>query len=171
MKDRCADSEGFVVRDRPDVAVGYGLGEAGEYDMTAWERVVERVAESQNYWVASVRVDGRPHCMPVWGAWVEETLYFGTDKGSVKAHNFAANPAASVHLESGDDVVVLEGAVQVVEDMGVMRKINDVFVAKYGLDVMDMGDSGMFYGLVVRKAFAWREDDFVNTATRWRFGG
>jgi len=53
--------------------------------------------------------DGLPHAVPVWGVWVDGALYFGTDRRSRKARNLATNQGAVVHLESGDDAVILEG--------------------------------------------------------------
>ena len=64
---------------------------------------------SRSYWICTARPDGRPHSIPVWGMWVDGALYFGTARDARKAKNIAHNPAVSVHLESGDDVVILEG--------------------------------------------------------------
>ncbi len=63
----------------------------------------------RNYWVCTTRADGRPHAMPVWGLWLDDAVLFSTDPESVKARNLAARPDVVVHLESGDDVVVVDG--------------------------------------------------------------
>ena len=47
----------------------YGVPE-GEEDMLPWSHVEERMLGPRNYWVATVRPDGRPHAVPVWGVWL-----------------------------------------------------------------------------------------------------
>ena len=55
----------------------YGIS-GSEEGMLSWERVAERMAGARNYWVSTMRPDGRQHATPAWGVWVEGTLYFGT---------------------------------------------------------------------------------------------
>ena len=75
------------------VVRGYGLGDApADGSVLAWPTVVEWLVESRNYWISSTRPDGRPHAMPVWGLWIDGTLWFSTDPVSVKARNLAAGP-------------------------------------------------------------------------------
>ena len=95
---------------RPDMP-DYGIS-ADADGLLPWQHVSEQMAAARNYWIGTVRPDGRPHATPVWGVWVDETFYFGMGPRSVKARNLAANPALVVHLESGDDVVVLEGVAE-----------------------------------------------------------
>lgn len=73
---------------------------------------------ARNYWVVTTRSDGKPHSVPVWSIWLDETFYFGTDRRSRKGRNLATNPGLVVHLESGDDVVILEG---VAEEVVILR--------------------------------------------------
>ena len=71
-----------------------------------WSQVEERLTEAKNYWLATVRPDGRPHVTPVWGVWVDRELYFDGLPTTRWGRNLAANPQATVHLESADDVVI-----------------------------------------------------------------
>lgn len=92
------------------VVEGYGLSDApADGTALAWSTIVEWLAGSRNYWVCTTRPDSRPHAIPVWGLWLEDTLWFSTDPDSYKARNLATNPELVVHLESGDEVCVLEG--------------------------------------------------------------
>ena len=92
------------------IVEGYGLGDApADGSALPWTQVEEWLAASRNYWVCTVRADGRPHAMPVWGLWVDGELWFSTDPTSVKGRNLDARPDVVVHLESGDEVCVLEG--------------------------------------------------------------
>ena len=74
-----------------------------------WSHAEERLIKSRSYWICTTRPDGRPHSIPVWGMLVDGAFYFGTGRETRKAKNIAKNREVSVHLESGDDVVILEG--------------------------------------------------------------
>ena len=148
---------------------GYGVP-ADPEGMLPWSHVAERMAGSRNYWICTTRPDGRPHAMPVWGLWLDETLYFGTGRDTVKARNLAANPAVVVHLESGDDMVVIEGvAEEITPDPALAQRLADASEAKYNLSNDPNESAGPTYVLRPHVAFAWLEKDFVKTATRWVF--
>ncbi|HTM48193.1 MAG TPA: pyridoxamine 5'-phosphate oxidase family protein [Bryobacteraceae bacterium] len=150
------------------VMPGYGIRK-GPKGLLTWTHVEERMSGSRNYWVATTRPDGRPHVMPVWGVWVEGRFYFSTDRGSRKGRNLAQQPAITVHLESGDDAVILEGAASLVTDATLLSAIDDAYNGKYGIRVVGHpGDSGI-YAVTLQKVFAWREKDFPVSATRWQF--
>ncbi len=61
------------------------------------------------------RPDGRPHAAPAWGVWLAGRVCFSTSPGSVKARNLAAHPRVVVHLESADNVVIIEGTAALIE--------------------------------------------------------
>ena len=75
-----------------------------------WERAVSRLRAATVYWIATTRPDGRPHSMPVWGVWVDGALWFGTM--GQKVRNLAHRPYAVAHLDSGEDVAIVEGPVE-----------------------------------------------------------
>ncbi len=151
------------------MAEAYTVGTTAEGPL-AWEHAEERLEGSRNYWIVTTRRDGRPHAAPVWGVWVEGSLYFGTSRSSVKGRNLAHRPEIVVHLESGDDVVILEGAVEEVRDPASFEAIDAAYRAKYGMGVDQAGDGGaVWYVVRPGTAHAWLENDFLQTATRWRF--
>jgi hypothetical protein len=136
----------------------------------AWSHAEERLERARNYWLATSRPDGTPHAAPVWGVWVEGALYFGTGRGSMKGKNLSHNPKLVVHLESGDEVVILEGEVEEVADRASFAAIDAAYRAKHGMGVTEaMEDGAVWYVVRPRKAYAWLESDFPNTSTRWRF--
>lgn len=92
----------------------YGIKPRKKY--LPWGHADQRLARSRNYWICTVRPDGRPHSIPVWGFWLDGALYFGTGRATRKARNLAANPHLSIHLESGDDVIILEGTAVEISD-------------------------------------------------------
>ncbi|HEY3312726.1 MAG TPA: pyridoxamine 5'-phosphate oxidase family protein [Anaerolineales bacterium] len=74
-----------------------------------WEYVVQRLAGSKNYWLCSVRPDGRPHSIPRWGVFLDNKLYYDGSPETRHAINLLTNPHVSVHLESGDEALIAEG--------------------------------------------------------------
>ena len=151
---------------RPEMPSGYGINRSSDEGLLPWSFVQERLATARNYWLATARPDGRPHVAPVWGLWLDEAFYFATDPASRKARNLLVNPALVVHLESGDDVVILEGAAERVADPSLRARFAEAYDAKYQIRP-DVGDAALVYGLRPRVAQAWREQDFPNSATRW----
>ena len=149
----------------------YGIARELTASMLAWAEVVARLAAARNYWIGTTRPDGRPHATPVWGLWFEEALHFCTDGASTKALNLASNPAVAVHLESGDDAVMLEGTVEVVVDGAFLTRLAAAYHAKYSIAPDLSPGAARTYRLRLTTAFAWREQDFPESATRWRFDG
>ena len=130
----------------------------------------ERLTRSRNYWICTARPDGRPHSIPVWGFWLDGALYFGTGRTTRKAKNIAQNANLSIHLESGDDVVILEGkAAEVnITDKPTFKKLDTASRAKYKMPLMVVPE-GVIYSVRPTIILAWTESDFPNNATRWQF--
>jgi hypothetical protein len=70
---------------------GYQVA-ADEEPLLPWSRVVERLEQAQNYWLATTWPDGRPHVTPLWGVWVDGALYFDGIPTARWARNMAASP-------------------------------------------------------------------------------
>ena len=135
-----------------------------------WSHAEKRLERARNYWIATTRPDGTPHAVPVSAVWVEGSLYFGTSRSSVKGRNLAHSSGLVVHLESADDVVILEDEVEQVRDRASFDAIDVAYRTKYGMGVAEAGEEGaVWYVVRPKKAHAWPENDFPNTATRWRY--
>jgi hypothetical protein len=143
---------------RPRFSPSYGISESEEGLLT-WDWALERLAASRNYWISTTRADGRPHAMPVWGVVHDGALWFGT--GGVKRQNLARDPRLVAHTESGDEVVILEGAA---EERAVPAELRDAYEAKY--DHRPDADS-RFWVVRPKLAYAWRERDYPTSATRF----
>lgn len=157
------------IHSRPHMP-GYGIvSETEGAGLLPWSFVEERMSASHNYWIASTRPDDRPHTAPVWGLWHEGKFYFSTGEQSRKGRNLGANLAVSVHLESGDEVVILEGVVEEITDTKLLNSLNKAYKAKYGIGMDGPEGPGFIFGLSLQRAFAWREKDFPESATRWIF--
>lgn len=148
----------------------YGIAADGEGRLP-WAWAEERLTAARTDWLATTRPDGRPHVMPVWGLWLDGALLFSTARRSRKARNLAARPDAIAHLESGDEVVILEGPVHEVTDAALLTRFADAYEAKYRFRPDPHDAANAVYALRPRVAFAWREQDFPTSATRWRFAG
>lgn len=102
--------------DRPIVPEGYGVPETQEGVLT-WEQVRERLEQAQNYWIITASLAGRPHAAPLWGAWVDDKFYFDGAPTTRWARNLSKNPQITVHLESGSQVVIVEGTFTTENDL------------------------------------------------------
>ena len=156
---------------RPAIPAGYGVERGRTGQLLPWSWATERLAAAHNYWVASTRPDGRPHVMPVWGIWMDNGFYFGTGRGSRKGRNVAANPQVAVHLESGDEVVILEGSLLPMDlaDAGLVARFIATYAGKYGITPQVDSAGDIYYTLSPQVALGWRERDFTSSATRWKF--
>ena len=158
---------------RPDMPADYGIATALP-DPPSWEPMRAKLTEARTYWLATTRPDGRPHVQPVWGLWIEDAFWFSTDARSRKGRNLAANPAVAVHLESGDDVVVVEGRAEPVDAAALAAvRFTDLYDAKYKVRPEPSPDTPMFSFFRLRPtvAFTWQEQDFPTSALRWRWSG
>jgi hypothetical protein len=145
-----------------------------------WRWVESRLIEARDYWIATTGPGGMPHIAPVWGVWLRDGVWFGTDPASAKARNLARDDRVGVHLESGEEAVILYGRAQRLrlDDLAsdVLDGLDAAHAAKY-VDV-DTGDpfrlsTGPADTLVCRVAprrvVGWRGKDVPRTGGRWRF--
>ena len=162
-------------RSVPLMPEGYGVSE-DEGSLLPWSWAVERLETARNYWFSTTRPDGRPHAMPAWAVWLDGVLYFEGSPETRRARNIAVNPALVVHLESGDEVVILEGEARETgtPEQALAERLAAAFTAKYAATHdyrpdSHQWDNGGLWAMRPRVAFAWSE--FPKTVTRWRFPG
>jgi general stress protein 26 len=139
-----------------------------KFKFLPWTFAELRLRRAHNYWVCSTRPDARPHAAPVWGLWLDGAFYFSTDPSSQKARNLAANPAAVVHVESGDEVVIIEGAA---EPSQVTKTLDSAYFRKYKMHLIGFPAPMVMLRVSVHAVMAWREKTFSASTTRWQFGG
>ncbi|MFK5634461.1 pyridoxamine 5'-phosphate oxidase family protein [Ornithinimicrobium sp. LYQ103] len=94
--------------DRPTFPEGYGLP-ASTDGLLEWAQVEPRLRESLHFWICSVRPDGRPHSVPRWGVWLEGRFFYDGAPTTRHTRNVERNPAVTLTLESGTEVVIVEG--------------------------------------------------------------
>lgn len=147
---------------RPEIPESYGVPKDAEGTL-AWEDVGRLLSGARNYWISTVRPDGRPHAVPVWGVWVDGAFHFGGGRTTRKAKNIAQNPGVVAHSESGDAVVIVEGVAEEVTDSALQERLDDAYEEKYGIR-----HGTPVWALEPRVIHAWT--DFPKDATRWTFG-
>lgn len=162
-----ADPQGWI-RSRP-VIPGYGVPE-GLDGTLAWDAVAERLARAKTYWIVTASAGGVPHAVPVWGAFVGDTCFLGAG-GKRTVANLRANPRLSVHLESGDEVVIAEGAATTLVDPEpeLVAAIDDQYHDKYdwrpSSEATDGGIGDGWWVLRPTRIIAWTS--FPADTTRW----
>jgi hypothetical protein len=142
-------------------------------DQMTWSEVAGRLSAARTYWVGTTMPSGAPHAAPVWGAVTKETLYLYSERSTIKARNLAADPRIVVHLESGEDVLIVRG---IAEDLGPPSSVPSVIAAlaaKYTrpedhqyLPSADP-DFDVVYVIRPQSAMAWRLDDYAASQRRW----
>ena len=140
--------------------------------LMTWDQVDRQLAEAANYWLCSVRPNGRPHAVPLWGVWVDGRLYFDGSPQTRHARNIARNPYVSVHLKSGYQVVMLEGTAGEVKPSAELGAIlARGYAAKYAREGYspkpDSWDNGGLIEIVPNSATAWTS--FTEDPTKFVF--
>jgi len=139
----------------------------------SWPEVAARLAAARNYWLCTTTPSGGPHAAPVWGVVTGQVLYLYSERRTVKARNLVADPRVVVHLESGEDVVIVRGTAK---DLGTPAQVPDVvaaLAAKYtGEDDRQYlpdadPDFDVVYAISPQSAMMWRLADYEASQRRW----
>jgi hypothetical protein len=161
--------------DRPDMPDGYGVPDTASGTLE-WESVEARLRDSSHYWMSTTRPDGRPHVVPRWGVWLESRFWYDGSPATVHARNVRSNPACTLHLESGAQAVILEGASRPADPPGLElgARLASEFGRKYAdhgyspaADAWESTDAGGLAVFTPAKALAWFE--FPTDVTRFTF--
>ncbi len=101
-----------------------------------------RLRENVIAWLNTVRPDGRPHSVPVWFLWDGTTVLIFSKPKNQKIVNIRHNPHVLLALDDtkdGEDVVLLEGTAELVDDAGLAIATLPAYLAKYGTIIQQMG--------------------------------
>ena len=146
---------------------GYGFPKDAA-EMLDWTHAERRLQQARYYWLTTTGPDGRPHVAPLWGVWIDGAFFFDGHPRTRWARNIAANPAVCVHLESGDDVVILDGlAEDITTDATLGERIVAAWMAKYGRLPPDPAGSGLFR-MRPHAGRGWSHESLKDGA-RWQF--
>jgi len=176
---------------RPHFPLGYVDHPVSE---VSWEYVAERLTEAKNYWLCSVRppsprpdrqhrgrqaearagqANGRPHCVPRWAVYLDGKIYYDGSPETRHARNIIENPHVSLHLESGDEAIILEGESYAAEkpSAALALRLSEAYKAKYTqhgyAPELDQWDEGGLYVFTPRQCLAWT--NFLEDPTKFVF--
>lgn len=137
----------------------------GTGPLLSWSWAVEQLEKERNYWVATVTGRGRPHARPVWGVFLDSALHLSIGAAGFRKGELSRE--VSVHVDSGVDVVIVDGMAELIEDRELSRRAAEVFNPKY-----EMASDADFVNYVIHPRIAWGwSDGDVDTATKWTFNG
>ncbi|RKS68753.1 PPOX class probable F420-dependent enzyme/PPOX class probable F420-dependent enzyme [Actinomadura pelletieri DSM 43383] len=152
---------------------GYGVRGPDEGSgLLPWSWAVERLESARNFWLCTVRPDGRPHAMPVWGAWDGAALLFSSSAPSRKILNLRANPQVVVTTEGAEEPVVIEGHAEILTDGRDLQRfidlVNSKYATRYRVDFLDP-EVNATVAVRPQQAFGLAQGDFTGSPTRWSF--
>ena len=134
-----------------------------------WADVDRKLAEAKHYWLATVRVDGRPHVVPVDGLWLDARLRFGGVASTVWQKNVDHDPRVAVHLDDSAAAVIVEGTCAVeVPGLEEAEALVAASRSKYGYAPPVEAYLSGVWTLTPDKVLAWT--DLTADATRFVFG-
>ncbi|MEU9781615.1 pyridoxamine 5'-phosphate oxidase family protein [Streptomyces phaeochromogenes] len=148
-----------------------------------WSEAEALLAESELFWISTVRPDGRPHVTPLPTVWSDGALHFCTGPEERKARNLALNP--SVVLTTGTNTwnkgydLVVEGEAVRVSDDARLRELAEAWERKYGsFWHFEVGDGHFQHGAGKALVFSVAPGTVFGfgkgepfSQTRWRFDG
>jgi len=151
---------------------GYGLP-AGNKGLLLWAWADERLKKSHNYWITTVKPNGSPHTMVVWGLWQQGRFLFSTGSESRKARNLAQKPNCVVCTEHAHEAVIVEGIAEIA-DVPARRKFLPKYERKYNFDMSKMKPDILsmkepIFAVRPRVVFGLWEKHFIGKSTRWTF--
>ena len=151
---------------------GYGLPE-GNKGLLPWSWAEQRLKKSHNYWITTVKPNGSPHTMIVWGLWQGGRLLFSTGSKTRKARNLAQNQNCVVCTEHAHEAVIVEGTAEIA-DVPARRKFLATYERKYKFDMEGMEQDILsmkepVFAVRPRAVFGLWEKHFIGKTTRWMF--
>jgi nitroimidazol reductase NimA-like FMN-containing flavoprotein (pyridoxamine 5'-phosphate oxidase superfamily) len=102
---------------------------------TSWTDAREILEAAELCWIATVRVDGRPHMTPLVAVWLDDALHFCTGEQEQKAVNLRRNQHVVLltgcnQWDVGTDVVVEGQAIQVT-DRETLERLAEAWTRKW----------------------------------------
>lgn len=151
---------------------GYGIAGPHEgHGLLPWTWAEQRLVQSRDYWLATVRPDGGPHVMPVWALWGDGAAWFSSSPQSRKTKNMAAERRAVLTTDNPRQPVVVEGVVQRVTEASAIERFTALVNAKYETDLaVAFFVENACFRLEPRRVFSLDDADFTGSPTRWVFG-
>jgi hypothetical protein len=126
-----------------------------------WDWVAEQLTDSKHYWLSSVRPNGKPHVVPRWGVLINNKFYYDGSPETRHARNILGNPNVTLHLESDEKAIILEGTSRPADkpDPEFAKQLAKAISAKYAVlgysPEPNQWDEGGLYIFTPRQCIAW----------------
>ena len=110
--------------------------------------VEQRLRNDPLVWLITVRPDGRPHVVPVWFFWDDETFLICSHPNSQKLRNLRQNSHVILALDGagnlGYDLVVVEGTAELLNETSLsLSKAYPAFAEKYAALLQSILEAGL----------------------------
>ena len=153
-------------------AAGYGFPKSRK-GLLPWTWAEQRLKKSHNYWITTVKPDGSPHTMVVWGLWQDGAFLFSTGSKSRKTRNLEKNSNCIVATENAAEAIIVEGVAETA-GLDARKKFLAPYERKYKFDMSSMKDDILsmkepVFAVRPKLAFGLWEKHFQNKSTRWIF--
>jgi hypothetical protein len=132
-----------------------------------WKWALDRLRRAHTYWIVTVRPDGRPLAVPIWGVWVDGRFIFGAEATSVKIRNLTTDPRCKICLEEKGEALTVEGKASQMESEQTLRRMARAYKTKYDWSVGS--SAGQFYQVEPRRVIGYIESSYPDRTTRWEF--
>jgi hypothetical protein len=119
---------------------------------------LRRLGDDVDAWVATAGPDGAPYLVPLSFRWDGETLLMSTAARSPTARNLVASKEARIGVGPTRDVVLIHGAVTVLEPAELSAAEGDAFAERTGFDPRTLRDY-LYFRIRPIRVQAWREVD------------
>ena len=109
---------------------------------TAWgQHAEQRLRSNMIAWLTTVGSDGRPYTVPVWFLWDGNTILIFSQSHKQKIRNLRNNARVTLALDDtrqGEDVVIVEGTAELLDNPGISVMLPE-YVEKYGALIQGLG--------------------------------
>jgi PPOX class probable F420-dependent enzyme len=148
---------------------GYGIqGPTEGTGLLPWSWAIERLTASHDYWVATVDADGQPAVMPVWGAWIDEAVWFSSAPKSRRVRNLARDPRCTITTDNPLEPVVVEGRAERMDDHAAVEAFTATINPKYNEEIpVEFFAENALFRVPPTVAYGLTEADFTGTPTKW----
>jgi nitroimidazol reductase NimA-like FMN-containing flavoprotein (pyridoxamine 5'-phosphate oxidase superfamily) len=135
--------------------------------LLTWKWAEQRLKYARNFCLATVRPDGKPHVMVIWGLWFNGVMYFSTGPASQKGRNLKGNPNCVICTDQNGQAVIIEAIARKLSEAELNRKVLSLYQRKYKWDPRSFGNA--IYAAHPSVVFGMDEKKGPQCSTRWTF--
>lgn len=137
---------------------------AGRTSQARIADVVARLERDANIWIATAAADV-PHLIPLSLAWDGERILLATPSHNPTVRNAAVSGSARLALDSTDDVVIIDGTVEVRPFSEAGGDVVACYVDRVGWDPSDEPGEWSLLVISPRTVRAWNSVDEIEGRT------